>query len=124
MSEITTVNTTISNLIHLTDSAKVRILELLDHSTNPNLKLRVYVDGSCCSGFEYYFAFEEKLEEDHTLLAEQELEIIADPISIKYLIGTTLDYSSNGTISGFTIINPKVKKECGCSHTSCHSSCC
>ena len=124
MSQSTAVNTTTNNLISMTPAAKARIVELLKHSKNKNLMLRIYVDGGCCSGFEYCFSFDEKREEDHTLIKDSGVEVIADPISIRYLLGTTLDYKKSDMEDCFLIINSKEKKGCDCSSSSCYSSCC
>ena len=108
----------IDNNITITPAAKNRILELLKYGNNDQLKLRVYVNGGGCSGFEYCFAFEEQAEDDIVIKGEG-VEIIIDPISIKYLRGAILDYKKTLTESTFIVINPNAKATCECEKSFC-----
>lgn len=104
--------------ITITPAAKNRILELLKYGNNDQLKLRVYVNGGGCSGFEYCFAFEEQADDD-ILIQDESVAIIIDPISIKYLNGATLDYKKTLTESTFIVINPNAKATCECEKSFC-----
>lgn len=106
------------NNITITPAAKNRILELLKYANNDQLKLRVYVNGGGCSGFEYCFAFEEQAEDD-IVITEEGVAIIIDPISIKYLRGAILDYKKTLTESTFVVINPNAKATCECEKSFC-----
>lgn len=106
------------NIINITSAAKNRILELLSNANNPNLKLRVYIEGGGCSGFEYCFAFEEQAEDD-ILIQDGDAKIIIDPISLKFLNGASLDYKKTLTESCFVIHNPNAKATCECEKSFC-----
>ena len=104
--------------ILITPAAKKRILELLSRSEDPNLNLRIYLSKGGCSGFEYSFAFDQLEEED--IVIQDDVKIIVDPISCKYLDGSTLDYLETPESTGFTIIGSKTKSSCcGCNENSC-----
>ncbi len=107
-----------TKIITITPAAKDRVLELLSNTLNLNLKLRVYVEGGGCSGFEYCFAFEEQLADD-ILIQDQNVEVIIDPISLNYLNGATLDYKKTLTESCFVIQNPNAKATCECEKSFC-----
>lgn len=108
----------IDHNITITPTAKNRILELLKYGDNSQLKLRVYVNGGGCSGFEYCFAFEEQADDD-IIIQDEDVAIIVDPISIKYLRGATLDYKKTLTESTFKVINPNAKATCECEKSFC-----
>jgi iron-sulfur cluster insertion protein len=90
-----------------TDSAAGKVKELIEEEGNPGLKLRVFVTGGGCSGFQYGFTFDEEVNEDDTTM-----EI--DPMSYQYLVGAEIDYSEGLEGSQFVIRNPNATSTCGC----------
>lgn len=106
-------------MINISNSAKNRIKELISNSTNQNLKLRIYIEGSGCSGLEYCFAFEEQETFDDFLINEDGVTVIIDPISLPYLKGAVLDYVTSLSESKFVINNPNAKSTCGCGASFC-----
>jgi len=110
--------TKIKEIVTITNSAKNRIVELVSNSNNPNIKLRIYINGGGCSGFEYCFAFEEQLEDD-ILIQDGDAGIIIDPVSLGYLQGSSLDYIKTLTEASFVINNPNAKATCDCGASFC-----
>src|SRR5690606_203755 len=74
-----------------TDAAAAKVKELVEDEGNPDLKLRVYVTGGGCSGFQYGFSFDEELAEDDTVITNQGVNLVVDPMSYQYLVGATVD---------------------------------
>lgn len=101
-------------MIEITDECIVKVKELLSEDPNPNLKLRVFVQGGGCSGFQYGFTFDEVKNEDDTTLGRDGVEILVDPISLQYLSGSKIDFSSDLYGSQFVINNPMAVSTCGC----------
>lgn len=101
-------------MIQITDSTYEKLKELLAEEGNPNLKLRVFVQGGGCSGMSYGFTFDEEKNEDDFLLDKDNVIILVDSTSIQYLSGATIDYSEDLMGAGFTIKNPNAETTCGC----------
>lgn len=104
-----------SEEITLTESAAEKVSNLIKEEKNPNLKLRVYVEGGGCSGFQYGFAFEQEVKEDDLTFVYHGVTLVVDCISHQYLLGSEIDYQDdklNG--SRFIIRNPNAKGTCGC----------
>ena len=100
--------------INFTDSAAKKVAELIAEEGNPNLKLRVFVQGGGCSGFQYGFTFDEKVNEDDTSMMKDGVELLIDPMSYQYLVGAEIDYKEDINGAQFVIKNPNVTSTCGC----------
>ncbi|MBM5811803.1 MAG: iron-sulfur cluster insertion protein ErpA [Gammaproteobacteria bacterium] len=97
-----------------TDAAARKVGELIREEGNPNLKLRVFVSGGGCSGFQYGFTFDENLEEGDTEVANQGVTLLVDPLSYQYLAGAEIDYREDLSGAQFVIHNPNATTTCGC----------
>jgi iron-sulfur cluster insertion protein len=97
-----------------TDAAASKVAELIREEANPSLKLRVYVQGGGCSGFQYGFTFDENLEEGDLSVENQGVTLLIDPMSFQYLIGAEIDYREGLDGAQFVIRNPNAKTTCGC----------
>lgn len=102
------------NYINFTDAVTTRLAELISNEGNPNLKLRVSVQGGGCSGFSYGFSFDEVINDDDFTFVRNNVTIIIDSISMQYLNNATIDYIENLQGSSFTIDNPHAESTCGC----------
>jgi iron-sulfur cluster insertion protein len=100
--------------IKFTDSAAQRVSELLAEEGDQNLKLRVYVTGGGCSGFQYGFTFDEVVNEDDTVVEKNGVSVLVDSMSLQYLQGAEIDYTENVSGSQFVIRNPNATTTCGC----------
>uniref|UniRef100_E6QHD4 Putative HesB protein n=1 Tax=mine drainage metagenome TaxID=410659 RepID=E6QHD4_9ZZZZ len=100
--------------IVFTDSAADKVREILVEEGNADMKLRVYVTGGGCSGFQYGFAFEEKAGEDDTVVTKNGVDMVVDPMSFQYLAGAEIDYQEGLEGSRFIIKNPNATTTCGC----------
>tara|TARA_B100000446_G_scaffold104132_1_gene97574 strand:- start:326 stop:679 length:354 start_codon:yes stop_codon:yes gene_type:complete len=98
----------------LSDSARKRIKALMAEESNPALKLRVYVTGGGCSGFQYGFDFADSVAEDDTLIKFGDATLVVDPLSYQYLVGSTVDYEEGLAGARFRIQNPNATTTCGC----------
>jgi iron-sulfur cluster insertion protein len=96
------------------DSAATKVAQLIREEANPNLKLRVFISGGGCSGFQYGFTFDENLEDGDTQVKNQEVTLLIDPMSIQYLAGAEIDYKEDLEGSRFVIRNPNAATTCGC----------
>lgn len=96
------------------DSAVTKVRELIEEEGNPNLKLRVFVTGGGCSGFQYGFSFDESQEEDDTVVEHDGARLLVDPMSYQYLVGATVDYQEGLQGSQFVVQNPNATSTCGC----------
>ena len=101
-------------MITLTESAKNKIKDLLSEENNPRIKLRVFVQGGGCSGFQYGFTFDEETSEDDFVLNEDGVELLIDSASGMYLQGATINYREELMGSNFSIENPNATTTCGC----------
>lgn len=97
-----------------TDSAANKVKELIQEEGNPDLKLRVFVTGGGCSGFQYGFTFDEVNNEDDTIMEKNGVTLLIDPMSFQYLVGAEIDYSEGLQGSQFVIKNPNATSTCGC----------
>ncbi|GGP21653.1 MULTISPECIES: iron-sulfur cluster insertion protein ErpA [Silvimonas] len=97
-----------------TDSAASKVRELIEEEGNPDLKLRVFVTGGGCSGFQYGFTFDEIVNEDDTPVEKSGVTLLIDPMSYQYLVGAEIDYVESLEGSQFTIKNPNATSTCGC----------
>lgn len=97
-----------------TDSAAAKVKELVDEEGNPDLKLRVFVQGGGCSGFQYGFTFDEVLNEDDTRMDKNGVTLLIDAMSLQYLVGAEIDYKDDLQGAQFVIKNPNATTTCGC----------
>ncbi len=97
-----------------TDSAANKVKDLIDEEGNPDLKLRVFVTGGGCSGFQYGFTFDEVANGDDTALQKNGVTLLVDPMSYQYLVGAEIDYTEGLEGSQFVIKNPNATSTCGC----------
>ncbi|WP_406850323.1 iron-sulfur cluster insertion protein ErpA [Chromobacterium phragmitis] len=100
--------------INFTDSACAKVQDLIAEEGNPDLKLRVFVTGGGCSGFQYGFTFDEIANEDDTAIERQGVTFLVDPMSYQYLVGAEIDYQESLEGSQFVIRNPNATTTCGC----------
>lgn len=100
--------------IDFSDAAAEKVRELVQEEENPNLKLRVYVTGGGCSGFQYGFTFDEKVNEGDMAIEKNAVTLVVDPMSLQYLVGGTVDYVDGLEGSRFLINNPNATTTCGC----------
>jgi iron-sulfur cluster insertion protein len=101
-------------MIQITESAKQRIVELLNEENNPDLKLRTFVQGGGCSGFSYGFTFDEDQAEDDWELPIGQFKVLIDSMSMQYLQGAEIDYKESLEGAAFSIQNPNAQTTCGC----------
>jgi iron-sulfur cluster insertion protein len=97
-----------------TDSAARKIGQLIADEGNPNLKLRVYISGGGCSGFQYGFTFDESVEDGDTCVENLGVKLLVDPMSVQYLMGAEIDYKEDLQGAQFIIRNPNAVTTCGC----------
>lgn len=97
-----------------TDSAARKVKELIDEEGNGNLKLRVFVTGGGCAGFQYGFTFDEAVNEDDTTMEKNGVMLLIDAMSYQYLAGAEIDYQENIEGAQFVIKNPNASTTCGC----------
>jgi iron-sulfur cluster insertion protein len=96
------------------DSAAAKVKELILEEKNDNLKLRIFVQGGGCSGFQYGFTFDEEIQEGDTVVENHGVKLLIDPMSYQYLSGAEIDYSESLQGSQFVIRNPNAVTTCGC----------
>ena len=97
-----------------TEAAANKVNILVAEESNPNLKLRVSVDGGGCSGFQYAFAFDESVNDDDTVIEKNGATMLVDVTSMQYLNGSEVDYLEGLEGSRFVVNNPNAKSTCGC----------
>ncbi|MBX9901554.1 MAG: iron-sulfur cluster insertion protein ErpA [Burkholderiaceae bacterium] len=100
--------------IIFTDSAASKVAQLIDEEGNPELKLRVFVQGGGCSGFQYGFTFDEVTNEDDTVMNKNGVQLLIDAMSYQYLVGAEIDYKDDLEGAQFVIKNPNAQSTCGC----------
>ena len=100
--------------IIFTDSAAAKVADLIAEEGNPDLKLRVFVQGGGCSGFQYGFTFDEIANEDDTVMQKNGVSLLIDAMSYQYLVGAEIDYTEGLEGSQFVIKNPNATSTCGC----------
>lgn len=114
MSGVQTVDLQEPSLLVFTDAAAAKVKELIDEEGNPELKLRVFIQGGGCSGFQYGFIFDENMAEDDTTVTNNGVSLLVDPMSFQYLVGAEIDYKEDIEGSQFVIRNPNATTTCGC----------
>jgi len=100
--------------LFFSDSAVAKVRELIEEEGNSGLKLRVFVTGGGCSGFQYGFSFDEDQDEEDTVIERDGVYLLVDPMSYQYLVGATVDYQEGLQGSQFIVQNPNASSTCGC----------
>jgi iron-sulfur cluster insertion protein len=100
--------------IKFTENAASKVSALIAEEDNQDLKLRVYVTGGGCSGFQYGFTFDEAVNEDDTQVEKNGVTVLIDAMSVQYLNGAEIDYTEGLSGSQFVIRNPNASTTCGC----------
>lgn len=100
--------------LFFSDSAVAKVRELIEEEENPELKLRVFVTGGGCSGFQYGFSFDENQDDEDTVIERDGVYLLVDPMSYQYLVGATIDYQEGLQGSQFVVQNPNASSTCGC----------
>lgn len=100
--------------LQFTNAAAQQVKVLIEEEENPNLKFRVYITGGGCSGFQYGFMFDEKVNDGDILIEKEGVNLIVDPMSLQYLMGGEVDYMSGLEGSRFFVKNPNATTTCGC----------
>ena len=100
--------------IIFTESAAAKVADLIAEEGNPDLKLRVFVQGGGCSGFQYGFTFDEITNEDDTVMTKNGVSLLIDAMSYQYLVGAEIDYKEDLQGAQFVIKNPNATSTCGC----------
>lgn len=111
---MTSVQTFEPVIISLTDNAAAKVKTLIDEEGKPELKLRVFVTGGGCSGFQYGFSFEESVSDEDTIVENKGATLLVDPLSYQYLVGSKVDYVENLEGARFVVNNPMATSTCGC----------
>ena len=111
MNETAEVST---DFLTFTDAAVAKVADLIAEENNPNLKLRVFVTGGGCSGFQYGFTFDEDVNEDDTTVEKGGVKLLIDSMSYQYLVGAEIDYKDDLEGAQFVIRNPNAQTTCGC----------
>ena len=101
-------------MITLTEATYEKVKDLLAEENNPNLKLRVFVQGGGCSGMSYGFAFDEEQNEDDFVIEGPGVRVLVDSMSMQYLNNAVVDYKEDLMGAGFSIDNPNAETSCGC----------
>ena len=107
------MNTTIETLV-FTDSAAHKVKELIEEEGDDSLMLRVFISGGGCSGFQYGFTFDQEEGDGDTVVSNEGVKLLVDPMSVQYLLGAEIDYSEGLEGSQFVIRNPNATTTCGC----------
>ena len=101
-------------MINITESAVIKIADIIAEENNPNVKLRTFVQGGGCSGFSYGFTLDEQQNEDDFVVEKSGVVILIDAMSMQYLQGAKIDYQDDLRGSQFVISNPNAQSTCGC----------
>lgn len=101
-------------MLNLTDSAVARIREVLNENEVPNPKLRIFVEGGGCSGFQYGFMIENETTDDDFNLKIDDIELLIDPVSAQYIDGISIDFKDDINGARFVMKNPNAQTTCGC----------
>ncbi len=113
-SQVDLTNYENSDLLVFTDAAASKVKDLIEEERNDALKLRVFVSGGGCSGFQYGFTFDEKIQDGDTQVEKNGVTLLVDPMSFQYLTGAEIDYKEDLEGSQFVIKNPNATTTCGC----------
>ena len=100
--------------IIFTDNAAMKVAQLIEEEGNADLKLRVFVQGGGCSGFQYGFTFDEVVNDDDTTMVKNGVQLLIDSMSYQYLVGAEIDYKDDLEGAQFVIKNPGATSTCGC----------
>ena len=114
MSAVLETPTDIPVPLVFTDSAADKVRDLVAEEGNPDLKLRVFVQGGGCSGFQYGFTFDEAVNDDDTQMQKNGVTLLIDSMSLQYLMGAEIDYKEDLQGAQFVIKNPNATTTCGC----------
>jgi len=106
--------TEIAGPLLFSDAAAAKVKQLIDEEGNPELKLRVFVQGGGCSGFQYGFTFDEVVNDDDTTMQRNGVTLLIDSMSYQYLVGAEIDYKEDIEGAQFVIKNPNATTTCGC----------
>ncbi|HQU16604.1 MAG: iron-sulfur cluster insertion protein ErpA [Chromatiales bacterium 21-64-14] len=109
-----TPETEVPSPLNFSDNAAHKVKELMSQEENPNLKLRVFITGGGCSGFQYGFTFDENIQDGDTVVEKGGVTLLVDPMSYQYLAGAEIDYSEGLEGAQFVIRNPNATTTCGC----------
>lgn len=109
-----TVETATPSPLVFTDAAAAKVKTLIEEEGNDALKLRVFVQGGGCSGFQYGFTFDENINEDDTMVENGGVTLLIDSMSFQYMVGAEIDYTEGLEGSQFVIRNPNATTTCGC----------
>ena len=104
----------LDHALQFTSAAAAKVRELVAEEGNDALKLRVYIQGGGCSGFQYGFEFDEEQAEDDLAVVTDGITLLVDPLSLQYLMGAIVDYTESLHGAQFVIRNPNAKTTCGC----------
>lgn len=102
------------SIISMSENAAAKVKNLISEEGNPKLKLRVFVTGGGCSGFQYGFSFDQEFDEDDTIVSNHGAELVVDPLSYQYLVGAKVDYVEGLQGAKFVVNNPLASTTCGC----------
>ncbi|EIC86437.1 iron-sulfur cluster insertion protein ErpA [Serratia sp. M24T3] len=100
--------------LQFTEAAARKVKNLVADEENPELKLRVYITGGGCSGFQYGFTFDDKINDGDMTIEKSGVALVVDPMSLQYLVGGSVDYTEGLEGSRFVVTNPNAKTTCGC----------
>jgi len=100
--------------VRFSDTAAKKVKSLIEEENNSNLKLRIYISGGGCSGFQYGFSFDEKVGEGDVTVENDGVTLVIDPMSYQYLIGAEVDYTEGLEGAQFVVNNPNATTTCGC----------
>jgi iron-sulfur cluster insertion protein len=114
VADVQNTQDTIPVPINFTDSAAQKVAQLIEEEGNPDLKLRVFVQGGGCSGFQYGFTFDEITNDDDTAMEKNGVTLLIDSMSYQYLLGAEIDYKDDLEGAQFVIKNPNATSTCGC----------
>lgn len=102
------------NEVIITESAAAKINDIIAEENNPNVKIRCFVQGGGCSGFQYGFTLDEEQNEDDFVINQNNVTVLIDSMSLQYLMGATIDYQEDLLTSQFVVKNPNAQSTCGC----------
>ncbi len=108
------IATSVAPNMTFSDAAANKVKRLIEEENNPNLKLRIYVSGGGCSGFQYGFSFDEKVMEGDITIENGDVSLVIDPMSYQYLMGSEVDYTEGLEGAQFVVRNPNATTTCGC----------
>ncbi len=117
------IPTSDASLLTLTDAAIAKVQHLIEAAKNPALKLRVYITGGGCSGFQYGFKLDDQLNPDDSVIKMPTFDVVIASLAIPYLEGSVLDYVENLQGSRFMVENPNAERTCGCGSSFALKTC-